>query len=365
MRLALSLILAASAFAQLTPVIPSSAVQGASNLTTPGSVPYVSASGVLSQDSVFFWDSTNNWLGIGTGSPSYALHVRSATSQRIENETTDTVGVGFWTKNSSQEYFAGLFYDTAGAYQIVDVTNGLVRMTITGSTGNALFGSSTDGGFKLDAAKSGSLGTLRAYDQTASTGVTLAEVRAGAGQSGSDLLRITNNSGTKQVWVDSSYAQHGNTYYTLQHTSQPILIRSGAAIAWASTANSDSGVYDVGLSRTATSLLTVGNSVAGNVNGSIQAEWHLFAGVATVASATTIAPTKSVIRVTGSTTIQTITVPSVFQSYTGAQLVIIPDTGATWATNTSGNIAVASTAVVAKPLIMIYDANVSKWYPSY
>ncbi len=45
------------------------------------------------------------------------------------------------------------------------------------------------------------------------------------------------------------------------------------------------------------------------------------------------------------------------------QITLIP-TGL-WATNTAGNIALASTAVVGKALIMTYDATTAKWYPSY
>jgi hypothetical protein len=36
-----------------------------------------------------------------------------------------------------------------------------------------------------------------------------------------------------------------------------------------------------------------------------------------------------------------------------------------WATTTAGNIAIVSTAVVSKALIMTYVANTAKWYPSY
>ena len=49
-------------------------VGGAANLTTAGAVPYVSSAGVLSQDAtVFFWDATNNRLGIGNAAPASAI----------------------------------------------------------------------------------------------------------------------------------------------------------------------------------------------------------------------------------------------------------------------------------------------------
>ena len=82
----------------------------------------------------------------------------------------------------------------------------------------------------------------------------------------------------------------------------------------------------------------------------------------TIASATTIAPTRGITFVSGTSTIQTITAPSPI-SAGGGQITLIP-TGA-WATGTSGNIAVATTAVINRALILVYDAATGKWYPSY
>lgn len=81
----------------------------------------------------------------------------------------------------------------------------------------------------------------------------------------------------------------------------------------------------------------------------------------TIASATTIQPLAPIVFVSGTTTISTITVPIDFVG--GGQITLIP-TGV-WATNTSGNIALASTAVANRALIMTYDAGTTKWYPSY
>jgi len=82
-----------------------------------------------------------------------------------------------------------------------------------------------------------------------------------------------------------------------------------------------------------------------------------------IASAATIAPQiGAVTHITGTTTIATI---SSACSGTGVscQVTLIPD-GA-FATNTTGNIAIASTAVVGKALIYTYDSGTSTWYPSY
>jgi hypothetical protein len=86
------------------------------------------------------------------------------------------------------------------------------------------------------------------------------------------------------------------------------------------------------------------------------------AAAPTIASATTIAPTTAIAFVSGITTIQTITPPSPI-SLGGGQITLIP-TGV-FVTGLTGNIALASTSVVSKALIMTYDVTTTKWYPSY
>jgi len=86
------------------------------------------------------------------------------------------------------------------------------------------------------------------------------------------------------------------------------------------------------------------------------------AAAPTIASATTIAPTTSIVFISGTTAINTITAPTPI-SAAGGQITLIP-TGI-FTTTTAGNIALASTAVVGKALIMTFDATASKWYPSY
>jgi hypothetical protein len=82
----------------------------------------------------------------------------------------------------------------------------------------------------------------------------------------------------------------------------------------------------------------------------------------TIASAGTIAPTKQITFISGTTAINTITAPTGIAT-TGGQITLIP-TGI-FTTTTAGNIALASTAVVSRALIMTYDATTAKWYPSY
>lgn len=84
----------------------------------------------------------------------------------------------------------------------------------------------------------------------------------------------------------------------------------------------------------------------------------------TIASANTIAPTTNVTFISGAVTLKTITAPSPI-SLGGGQITLIPSAGATWVTDATGNIAIATTSVVGKALILTYDAGTGKWYPSY
>jgi len=86
------------------------------------------------------------------------------------------------------------------------------------------------------------------------------------------------------------------------------------------------------------------------------------AAAPTIASAATIAPTTQIVFISGTAAIDTITPPSPI-SLGGGQITLIP-TGL-FTTTTAGNIALASTAVVSRALVMTYDVTTTKWYPSY
>jgi hypothetical protein len=85
-----------------------------------------------------------------------------------------------------------------GRFEIYDQTSAITRLFIQATTGNISIGgvnNPSDPNFKLDVASSGSSGTFRVYDQTAPTGVTRAVIRAGAGQSTTNLQEWQNSGG--------------------------------------------------------------------------------------------------------------------------------------------------------------------------
>jgi hypothetical protein len=86
------------------------------------------------------------------------------------------------------------------------------------------------------------------------------------------------------------------------------------------------------------------------------------AAAPTVASAATVAPTKSITFISGTAAIDTITAPAPI-SAGGGTITFIPTGAFTW--TTAGNIAVLGTAVVSRALTLTFDATTTKWYPSY
>ena len=86
------------------------------------------------------------------------------------------------------------------------------------------------------------------------------------------------------------------------------------------------------------------------------------AAAPTIASGTTIAPTKPITFISGTTAVETITAPSP-TSAGGGTITLIPTGAFTW--TAAGNIAVLGTAVVSRALTMTFDVTTTKWYPSY
>lgn len=81
----------------------SMAIGGSITSATAGSVLFADTGGVLAQDNTnFFWDNTNNRLGLGTASPTTILDVRGAFNFLNTGALTNTLqDVGTFTINSS------------------------------------------------------------------------------------------------------------------------------------------------------------------------------------------------------------------------------------------------------------------------
>ena len=83
--------------------------------------------------------------------------------------------------------------------------------------------------------------------------------------------------------------------------------------------------------------------------------------IATLASAATIAPTDIVTRITGNTTIDTITSPD---AYFNGPLYLYNTDSSVGTISTNGNVALGVTLTRYKLFGFVFDPSTSKWYPS-
>lgn len=218
-------------------------------------------------------------IGVGTASPLTPLHASGAGIIGSTNPTIDTYFSLAVTQRPALDSFAtfklapvagstrGWHFDvydnstTAQYFQIYDNTNAATRLKIYNS-GNISLGGTTDGNYKLDVQNSGSSGTLRIYDQTATTGNTKEVIRAGAGQS-TNLTEWQNNAGTVLARVDIN----GNVISAAGLTAGTDLAAGGAAaIYWVGrsimTSPSDSVIRLTNTSQTDFSRLQFGGTTS-------------------------------------------------------------------------------------------------------
>ena len=171
---------------------------------------------------------------------------------------------------------------------------------------------------------------------TANSSLTLAGV---------DAKTLTVNNSLTLAGTDAKTLTVSNSL-TLAGTDATVMTfpTTSASIARTDAAQTFTGTQTYSGAQVANGLLATG------------------AAAPTIASAATIAPTTQIVFVSGTAAIDTITPPSPI-SLGGGQITLIP-TGL-FTTTAAGNIALASTAVVSRALIMTYDVTTTKWYPSY
>ena len=219
------------------------------------------------------------------------------------------------------------------------------------------------------------LATLGDTTYIGSTAVTLNRASANLALTGISSVTLPgSSSGTAQI-IPTAAAGSG-TVITLPATSGTVALLANTtyvgttsiALNRSSASQSLTGITSIdGSAATLTTTRTLwGQNFNGgaNVTGDIASAGLISQAAAapTIASAATIAPTTRIVFVSGTTAIDTITPPTSFTAG-GGQIVIIP-TGL-FTTTTSGNIALATTAVIDRAIQMTYDATTTKWYPSY
>jgi hypothetical protein len=169
-------------------------VQASASYTT-GSVLFVNSSGQIAQDNAnFFWDDTNNRLGIGTATPTAALSVFSASISptSVGNgvrflESTNGYGINLGGSSTGYAWIQGIYGGSS--------TLGYNDISIQPNGGNVGIGTTTPSTYGLEVKKaSGAAGIL----------VSSGANNGGWFIAGTDAYITNNSNGPLQFWTNGA-----------------------------------------------------------------------------------------------------------------------------------------------------------------
>ena len=256
---------------------------------TSGSVLFSNGTTIAQDNANFFWDDTNNRLGIGTATPIAPLVVQSnlgALGISIRQRTGNDFANLLFT-NLTDTTLGGVGYVSTSRMRFM--TGGLgdafERLSVFQSTGNVAIGTTTDAGYKLDVN-----GTTRISGLTRSTDVF---VVGGAATTNTANARFWSGGGqaptsglyrgfyTDVAWIPSSGSAEWyglDLRPTINQTGTANGITRGLYIAPTLTAAADfraievtNGITILGASTTAKASLRIpsGTAPTSPVNGDI------------------------------------------------------------------------------------------------
>ncbi len=114
---------------------------------TAGSIPFIGAGGIISQNNAnLYWDNTNTRLGIGTNNPQALLHIQSSIAEprlRItetgDTATTHFTGIDFYDSDT----FQGGIYKQGTTHRLSFWNSSTEAMSILQTSGNVGIGTTT------------------------------------------------------------------------------------------------------------------------------------------------------------------------------------------------------------------------------
>ena len=247
----------------VTASIPANLVGPAS--ITAGSVLFGGPGNTVAQDNAnFFWDDTNNYLGIGT-TPSFALHVVGAGSSGLMRLQSTSVsgyssfdladssgnlkgGFGYGNASASSTYSSKTYIASIGSTPLVFITNSSERARIT-STGFLGIGTDTP------------LSLLHVSSVAASSGAAKDFIISGASH--------TNQSASTEI-TNFTYGPYTRTWNTGSFTTQREIVFNAPTYAFngASTITNAATLSITGAPIAGTNA-TITNSLAFSVESGI------------------------------------------------------------------------------------------------
>jgi hypothetical protein len=191
---------------------------------TSGSVLFSNGTTIAQNNANFFWDATNNRLGIGTASPTTGLTVSKAlttTGNELLNITythnsysSGQIQLGQYFNNTRINFIHGannaamylgganFTIETQNVGNFI-LSNGTERMRMVATTGNILIGTTTDAGYKLDVNGTARLNGLSSINGAGVANTALAVYGNGNG-GGNYLFRMYDASAVERFYLTAS-----------------------------------------------------------------------------------------------------------------------------------------------------------------
>lgn len=253
---------------EVTGVLP--VANGGTNATafTAGSIVFAGTSGTYKEDNAnFFWDDTNNRLGIGITSPMRMIDVYNAGAVADIRLRSGAGNCSFYI-DSVAGNVSRLRFVTSQLFAIRDETAGIDRLFIQNS-GNIGIGTGSTVSNRLhviDTATQARFGydtsNYLTIDVSSAGVVTFDAVGASAGFTFSDSVTIAD---AKNIILNTTTGTKIGTATTQKlgfYNATPIVQRSGAAqAALATTASTNVAPYGFTTAAQADSIITLANEV--------------------------------------------------------------------------------------------------------
>lgn len=187
---------------------------------TVGRVLFEGTGNVLQESANFFWDNTNNRLGIGTATPLAKID----STGTIRATGVSTISSGFGIELSYESTVGNIYVFNRATFAFGSLNlNDRARIF---STGNFAIGTTTDAGFKLDVN-----GTARIKGVGTTTGVTLTVQNS----SSTNLLLLTD-AGSFTTTTSNFSSVVTNDANSFQVTGGIAAIRVGSSVSIAASA---------------------------------------------------------------------------------------------------------------------------------
>ncbi|MFA7315311.1 MAG: tail fiber domain-containing protein, partial [Candidatus Paceibacterota bacterium] len=204
---------------------------GTSTTFTPGSIVFADASGNYTQDNAsFFWDNSNNRLGVGTASPGAHLDIRRSGTGEIAYFLDSSLNGVIYGTEASLGYLTSASSGTALGFGINGGTDA-IRIATTGNVGIGTVGATA----RLHLPAGTATASTAPLKFTSGTNLTTAE--AGAVEYDGTQLYFSPSNSDRNILLQNATATAFTTGSVLFATTSGYVAEDNSSLFWDASSN--------------------------------------------------------------------------------------------------------------------------------